>query len=201
MSEAYVIAVDGLEARPYETLSRDLRLNMARALNKGADRARTAGARRIEAQVGFPAGYLNPSQGRLVVRGKATRDDLEATISARVRPTSLARFAVGGTVGGRTGVEVAVEPGLAKLMKRAFLIRLKAGNADLETKNNLGLAIRLKPGERVMNKRVMKQIKGNLYVLYGPSVSQVFQTVREDISPDIADFIGEEVIRLMGLDI
>ena len=60
---------------------------------------------------------------------------------------------------------------------------------------NLGVAIRLKPGEVVHNKKVMQRISGNLYLLFGPSISQVFSTVREDISPETLDFAETEFLR------
>jgi hypothetical protein len=45
----------------------------------------------------------------------------------------------------------------------------------------------------------MIQLAGNLYLLYGPSVSQVFAGVAQDISPDMADFLDAEFNRLMEL--
>lgn len=199
--DTYVIAIDGLETRPLESLSGDILTAAARAINRTSDRARTAAARAIREQVAFPGSYLNPSEGRLNVTSYATREKLEAVVTARTRPTMLARFAQGGAIG-KAGVTVEVAPGFAKFMKKAFLIRLPAGRkGDVDTKSNLGLAIRLKPNEVIHNKRVMQRLKGNLYLLYGPSVSQVFSTVREDIAPEISDTLGDEFIRLMELDL
>lgn len=201
MSDAYVVAVDGIaDSRPLELLPKQIITAALRAVNKTADRARTSAARKILEQVALPPSYLSPSGGRLTVTKRASGEDLEAVISGRQRPTSLARFSSGGKPG-EAGVTVEVAPGFAKFMKRAFLIRLRAGTADLDTKSNLGLAIRLKPGEAVQNKRVMRQIKGNLYLLYGPAVSQVFATVREDIGPETQDFLAGEFARLIEVDL
>lgn len=203
MSEdIYVVAIEGLsETRPLESLPPKILTAAARAINRTADRARTRAAQQIRDEVAFPASYLNPSQGRLAVSKKARADDLEGVISARTRPTMLARFATSGTPG-KAGVTVEVAPGFAKFMKRAFLIRLPAGrNGDVETKSNLGIAIRLKPGEVIRNKRVMQQIKGNLYLLFGPSVDQVFKGVREDITPETSDFLANEFSRLLAVDL
>jgi len=199
-SDVYVVAVDGLADRPLSSLSPAIVQAAYRAVNRTADRARTSSARAIREQVAFPASYLNPSEERLFVRRRANADNLEATISAQMRPTSLARFATSGTPG-KPGVSVTVAPGFAKFMKRAFLIRLRAGNADLDTKNNMGLAIRLKPGEQIRNKKQFRQLSGNLYLLYGPSVAQVFQTVREDVAPEASDFLAAEFARLIDLDL
>ena len=76
-------------------------------------------------------------------------------------------------------------------------MRLRAGTADIETKSNLGLALRLRPGESVLNKRQMVQVSGNLYLLYGPSVDQVFRSVAEDIAPEATDILEAEFLRLI----
>lgn len=196
-NDVYVIAIDGLATRPLETLSRDMLQVASRAINRTADRGRTEGARAIARELAFPAGYLAPSAGRLAVTGYSTSDNLEATITARTRPTMLARFAKGGVVG-KAGVTVEVAPGFAKFMKKAFLIRLPAGKGgDVDTQSNLGLAIRLKPGEVIHNKKVMQRLKGNLYLLYGPSISQAFTSVREDIAPGLSNELADEFTRLM----
>lgn len=199
-NDTFVVAIDGLEAtRPLESLEPRMLKAAVQAINRAADRTRTRAAREIREQVAFPASYLNPAQGRLVVAGRASEGKLEALISARTRPTMLARFVSSGSVG-QAGVSVQVAPGFAKFMKKAFLIRLPAGrNGDVETKSNLGLAIRLKPGEVIRNKKVMRRIGKGLYILYGPSVSQVFSTVREEISPETADFLANEFSRLLEL--
>ena len=201
MSELYAIAIDGLSHfRDLETLPADVKRYARMAINKAAPRARTAAAAEIMKQVAFPTGYLNPGEGRLVVSSPATDTNLETRVTARMRPTSLARFTKGGVIG-KTGVTVEVAPGFAKFMKRAFLIKLPAGSSDVETAYNMALAIRLKPGETIQHKHRMVRMKGNLYLLYGPSVSQVFDTVRGDITPDVADYLAQEFTRLMGLDI
>lgn len=84
-------------------------------------------------------------------------------------------------------------------MKGSFLVKLKSGNAKTDTQFNLGLAIRLKPGERLRNKTSMTQLDHNVYLLYGPSVDQVFRTVREDIAPDTASFLEAEFRRLLDI--
>lgn len=143
-------------------------------------------------EVSFPQGYLNAD--RLKLR-KAYNENLEAVITARQRPTSLARFATGGAVGSRTGgVSVRVGPGSTRRMPSAFLMRLRAG-AGTADNYNIGLAIRLAPGERIRNKRVMTQVGHNLYLLYGPSVDQVFRTVADDNAPEIATMVRDEFYR------
>lgn len=120
------------------------------------------------AQIAFPSGYLKlPS--RLGVTRKASPQSLEARITARDRPTSLARFST--PTGARTkGIRVEVKRGARKLLKKAFIVGLKNGNS--------GLAIRLKDGEKVEGKRdEAVRLSKNVYLLYGPSVDQVFKGV------------------------
>lgn len=200
----FVVVIEGLsDARPLDSLSPAILLAAQRAVNRTADRATTAARRRAREQINFSAQYLTGTdttgKQRLGVSKRANASNLEAVITARDRPTSLARFIKGSPQPGKPGVQVSVAPGFARFMKRAFVIRLPAGRGgDL---SNLGLAIRLKPNEVIHNKRVMARLRGNLYLLYGPAVDQAFQSIREDVAPDASDFLGAEFTRLLGLNL
>jgi hypothetical protein len=200
--QQYAVAIEGLEAiKSLDDLPERIARAAFRAINTTADRSRTDADRAIRLQVAFAASYLAPSAGRLTVTKRANGDDLAAVITARGRPTSLARYVVSGQVGKRGGVAVEVKPGLAKFMPRAFLMRLRAGAGPVDDANfNLGLAIRLKPGESIHNKKDMVRIASGLYLLYGPAVAQVFSTVSEDIAPAEAQFLEDEFSRLVALD-
>lgn len=196
---AFEAFVEGLESlQQTRGLTPRIRTAAARAVNATATRTRTASDRAIRQQVNFPASYMSPSSGRLVVHSKASAGNLEARIRARQRPTSLARFSASLPRGGQ-GVTVQVQPGRTKFMKRAFFIRLRAGAGVTETKFNLGLAIRLRPGERLINKKQAIRMANGLYLLYGPSVDQVFRTVAEDESPAAARFLEAEFLRQLAL--
>lgn len=199
-AEAYIVAVEGLSAlRDLESIPADLQRAALQAINRTLDRTRTASAREMQQQVNFAARYLSGSDGRLQISQKATGDSLEGAITARFRPTSLARFST-GTPGSRNGVRVEVAPGFAKYMRRAFLVRLRAGNDNLDTRSNLGLAIRLRPGETIQNKKKVVRLRDNVYLLYGPSVDQVFQSVAADQAPAAADFLEAEFLRIARLN-
>lgn len=176
----------------------------ARAINRTADRARTQADRRIREEVAFPASYLSPAQGRLSVTRRATpgagADDLEAIITGRHRPTSLARFVVGSPQPGqkrRTPLKVMVNPGHVVELERAFPVRLRSGNTD--TKNNIGIAIRLPEGQVPDRAYKPTKLGRGLWLLYGPSIDQIFDDVAEDIGPETADFLGEEFLRQVNL--
>ncbi len=147
-------------------------------------------------QVAFPPGYLADPK-RLRISKFATENDLESIVTARQRPTSLARFSSGSV--GKAGVQVRVNTGASRRIDRAFLVRLPQGRGPVTDEAfNLGLAIRLRPGERITGKRDMVATplgKGGLYLLYGPSVDQVFRTVAQEVSPRIAQELAVEFVR------
>ena len=177
----------------------DVNANVSRALNKGADRARTYGARQIGDQLNFPSGYLAPAAGRLYVKGIASPAHLESSVFARGRPTSLARFVTSGSVGVKGGVTVQVSKGKSIRLPNAFLIRLKSGAQLDEDNYNLGLAIRLKVGESIRNKHAFIKMKNGLALLYGPSVAQAFDMnlSKTDIIEYVGNLVEDEFLRLM----
>lgn len=149
----------------------------------------------IYAEVAFPAGYLE--QERLVPGRLASDGRLEASILGRERPTSLARFVRGPVALGRpkNPITVMVKPGRARVLPRAFFVPLRVGAARTETVYNLGLAVRLKPGEELQKSDAAVEIEPNVFLLYGPSVAQVFQTVAQDIAPEVAKICTAEFFR------
>lgn len=157
------------------------------AVNDSAESAVPMFKRTMGSQIAFPKGYL--SKERLGVRRKATRATLEAVISGRDRPTSLARFAEGATPENsrKRPVIVKVKPGKTVSLKKSFLVRLR--------NNNIGLAIRLPAGQRPKNAYKPVQLAENVYLLYGPSVDQVLQGVIEESDVQIGDMISRNFLR------
>lgn len=199
MADLYAFVVEGLGQAfdDLESLDERKRLNAARAINKTAAWARAAAAREMRRQVAFPARYLAGTDSRLNVVKKARSDDLEAKIVGRRRATSLARFARAGARG--KGVRIEVKPGVARFMPRSFLMKLRGGSAqDPGALSNLGLAVRTN-GEKPKGAYKPVKINDRLWLLYGPSVDQVFRSVREDIAPDTEQRLADEFSRLMAL--
>lgn len=147
----------------------------------------------MQKQVAFPPRYIDDR--RLSVGRRATNSELQASLVARQRGTSLARFDPGRSVG-KKGATVMVRPGHARTMPNAFFIRLRAGDELTDDSFNLGLAIRLKPGERVLNKK-SQPFNGDssLALLYGPSVDQIMQDVALEESGAILDDVDLEFTR------
>ena len=209
IAPTYIVAVEGLDALRYmDKIPANIERAALRAVNKTTTRARTAAAKGILAQVAFPASYLNPSQGRLVVAKKARKGDLEGIVRARTRPTSLARFTKDkplepGQVRRAKGIKLEVGRGVATYKSKAFLIPLRSGNDG--SLSNVGLAVRsdTKPKGTYKPKLIGK----NLWLLYGPSISQILYSARnkggvaEDIAPDTAAFLETEFLRQIKLEL
>lgn len=198
MNDNYAVFAQSSTIDSLGDISPAVKRNIARAVNKTIARARTASARGIQEQVNLPSRYLSGASGRLTITKQASPDDLSAVITGRHRPTSLARFARAGARG-KVGARVTVQPGLTRILPRAFFVRLRSGNTD--TLNNLGLAIRVPDGKRPNRAYKPTPLGRGLWLLYGPSVDQVFDDVAEDIQPDTADFLETEFLRLMELDL
>lgn len=169
------------------------------AINSVANRGALKLAReRITDEVSFPKGYL--SGDRLRVTKLAKEGDLEAIITGRKRATSLARFASGQPLGSRSGsgVRVRVKSGNSVHLRKAWLVRLRKGASLTEDNYNVGLALRIRPGERLTGKMSAHKswlVPGSVALLYGPSVDQVFRSVAAEIASDIGGMVAAEFFR------
>jgi hypothetical protein len=111
----------------------------------------------------------------------------------------LARFAQNQSFDGarRTGgVRVRVR-GAGTFMKGAFFVKLRRGG-DTADGFNVGLALRLKPGQTLRGRKkggASVRLAPDLYLLYGPSVDQVFRDVAVAESPAIKADLGREFLR------
>ena len=187
-----IIQIDGLKdlERYLETAPDTVSRAASMAINKVAGgTGLTMLRKQVYDEINFPNGYLDKE--RLGQRRWATPSKLEATVSGRDRPTSLARFAPGQTTASSRqarGVRLQVKKGSAgRTMPNAWLMRLR--------NNNIGLAVRLKPGQTLNKRKPAKEIFPNVFLLYGPSVDQVFRGVAADKSDAIADMLENEFLR------
>ena len=203
MSDFAVFAEGLAELDDFKNLKQDIRFAATKAINKIARDKRSRAARIIRDQVNFPASYVSPGQKRLYVSKQATGGDLEARITARGRATSLARFVQGNPKPGKPGVYLTVAPGKSRYASRLFIVRLKGIDGQTDSiRANLGLAIRLRPGESLKNKYSARKLASGLYLLYGPSVDQVFRAsdgtgVANSMVPEIQRDLSAEFLRLL----
>jgi hypothetical protein len=171
------------------------------AINQVADRGGLRLARdSILDEVNFPKNYLYGD--RLRVTRRATDNSLEAVITGRKMATSLARFAAGGSPIGsamRQGVAVRVKThGGTQHLRKAWLVRLRSDKSLTEDKYNVGLAVRVRPGEKVhgkYTKHLRWLVKDTVALLYGPSVDQIFREVADKIAPRVAQMASAEFER------
>lgn len=208
MSASWAVFVDGLVGDMIQDVSPErLARARTRALNTVARNGRAMIARDIREQIALPARYVSEGDKRLYVAQKASDGRPEAIIRASGRPTSLARYAKNpGTAASasKSGVLVEVQPGKARLMRKAFFLKLPQGSVLTDTQYNLGLAVRLKPGESLRNKASTVRMANGLYLLYGPSVDQVFMAnngtgIAQDRAPVLATQLEREFLRLLAL--
>lgn len=161
-----------------------------------------SGIKMLRADVGnkvnFPDNYLKGD--RLAVKQNATEANLVGIVRARQTPTSLARFAAPGTpLGSRggAGVRVAVKRGQSTFLRNAWLVRLRKGASLTQDNYNIGIAVRLKPGEK-LNKTTSHRawlIPDVVALLYGPSVDQVFRDVAEEDGQKVLGLVSDEFFR------
>lgn len=203
--DQFAVFIDGADIELLDGLDSDSRRRAAsQAINRIAKETRTDMAREIRRRVNLPSSYVSPSGRRLAVSKFASPNSLQAEIFARGRATSLARFVTSSGGVNTAGVSVSVVPGKVVDLKRAFLIRLPQGSAEVtDTKNNLGLAVRLRPGEMLRNKYSASRVAKGLYVLYGPSVAQIFEAndgkgLKDEMIPEIETRLEAEFLRLIG---
>lgn len=191
MAEYFAVAVSGIKSiEGIADLDPAIVKAAKLAVNATIRRGQTKAARSMERQIKFPKGYLTGSDGRLAVARFASESSLEAVLRGRDRPTSLARFVPGGAKPGQKGgVTVEVDPGIAKFMPGAFALKLK--------NNNIGLAVRTNDPPSMGAKKISE----SLYLLYGPSVDQVFNQTREEISGDLQEYLNSEFQRLLDLNL
>ncbi len=192
----YGVFVEGLTDLNVDDIKPAIAEAAYQAINATADRSRTNSARNILRKLNFPATYLNPSKGRLAVTKRARQGDLEAIITARHRATSLAQFVTGGSAG-RKGARVSIKRGSSVDLPGAFLMKLKSGTDSLDTKNNLGLAIRTRRGEKPRNAYKPVKVSDSLWLLYGPSVDQAFSYAAELEEKDALVYLEAEFNRQM----
>lgn len=175
----------------------------SRAINRTMNRkVLPLGVAAINEQVDFPDGYV---KDRLTVRKFSTPTDLEGQVAGRDRATSLRRFLIGTASTGYRGknaapLTVQVKPGQTRTIP-GYLVNLKSGN--------VGFAIRLRPGDTLRGSRSAVELpprkgdrpdSGTTYLLYGPSIDQIFVDVTDQITPQIDQALALEFFRLMDVE-
>jgi len=189
------VTVTGLDdaKRQLAELTDSSRAALCRAINAVANDTRDLAVQEIIKQVALTASYV---KGRLIITQRAKVDDPTAVISGRVRSTQLRRYQgkqlyTRAKLPGKrrlAGTSVKVKAGGGtKVLKHAWIMKLKYGEVDARMGLTQGIVQRTGPD------------RNDYRVLYGPSVDQVWNDVREDVKPLISDKLAEEFLRQLGV--
>lgn len=187
------VTISGIESiAAFDEQLKRIPIAASRAVNFAAQRARVESGRRIREQLAFAARYLTGADGRIEYK-PSTKATLQARLSARSRPSSLARFV--RSVGKGTGARVVVKPGTSAVLPGAFIIGI--GDNQL-------LAVRSPKKPRTAFKP--KRLGASLWLLYGPSVAQALisragRGVWPTMEAEIIANLEREFIRQMGLKV
>jgi hypothetical protein len=196
-----MVLIEGMEEINFADAADKITRAATQAINSTAQFARADSAAEIRQKYNFPGNYLDPSKGRLVVSKRAVMSNLEAVITGRQRPTSLARFMIQNNGVNHEGVVIEMKRGQATPLKHAFPIKLRRGGDG--SANNLGLAVRVNghsaPGKAYKPKLLSANKNSSLWLLYGISVDQAFRYTKELTADRAAIFLESEVSRLMGV--
>lgn len=126
----------------------------------------------IASQVNLNEKYIT-SPGRLQLK-LPTPNNIVSEIKARKRGTTLQQY---GAKQDKGGVSVAVKRGGSrKKIRKSFFMKLRNGNGT-------GVFVRLASG---------------LKHLYGPSVSQVLRTVKDDVGIPLAPILQKKLLEAIG---
>lgn len=176
---------DGFDeiARTLGVLPTEAKKALSKTINDAAINAHAKGVKEITQQANIAESYV---RSKLTINQRANLADPTAMISARLRGTGLRRFDAQQEVKtGKTrplvngGVSVQVKPsGGRKLLPHAFFITLNNGNVHIATRNKGANG------------------KNDYTVRYGPSVSQMWQSVRDDVEPPLDELLDDFLAQL-----
>lgn len=168
------------------------------AINRAAPKVRTLSSSAIRSQVRLSASYVG---GNLTVK-KATRTDLSGAIRTPSRGILLTRFSTDSQIASdklswivppdepARGIRVKVKPtgGTQVVDGKPGEIEGKPFYTVLPKSHALAIAgRRVTPGKK----------GGKIKVFYGPSLSQVFNTVRDDVLPEAGQIYQAELLDAM----
>lgn len=161
------------------------------AINRSAPKVRTRASSAIRTQVRLQAKYVND---RLTIT-RATRQNLSGAIQTPSRGLLLSKFSTDTQVSSDK-VSWLIPP---PLPARGIKVKVKPTGTSKPLSNDHFYMIL--PNSRalaIVRRRETPGPKGGkIDVLYGPSISQVFNTVRDDVLPEASDIYQEELLDAM----
>lgn len=160
------------------------------AINKAGPKVKTASSRRIREQVRLKAAYVNE---RISFK-RATRADLSGALRTPSRGLLLSRFSTEAAVADESIAWIKPPPNTygghyVKIKPDAPEVKVGRGGDSkpfyivLRNSRALGIARR--------------KADGSIDVLHGPSLSQVFNTVRDDVLPEAGAELQAQLLDAM----
>ena len=162
------------------------------AINKTAPKIKTLASREIRSQVRLSASYVG---GRLVVR-KATRAKLSGAVGTPSRGVMLSRFSTDANISGDKTSWIL--PPL--IPKSGIKIKIKPGGPSTGAPGvgqNKPFYMVINDGQTLAIAARMGAARKPTKVFSGPSLSQVFNTVRDDVLPQAATEYQVQMIDAM----
>ena len=177
----------------------------AKTVNETALFAFKEAVEEIASTVNLKKSYIN---GKMRVTGRATSENLTATISSRDPRVLLSRYPFSAS---RKGVRIAVNKGGSRRsIPKAFIARNLRGSAAT------GIALRKQdaleyferafsrgrqtPGKNRKLARLRRQANAaprSIEVLHSRTVNQLFESVRDDIQPQVGAFMTRRFIKYL----
>jgi hypothetical protein len=163
-------------------LGREGQKAITRATNNAGRKARTLANKEIRSDVALKSAYV---RDKLRVT-RATLKKPTYTINAARRGVLLTRYP--HTVLKRSGITVRIKAGAGRRkFRHAFITTVKAGGRRV--------SVIAEPGPKGSNGKRLRYKTGTekIKVMYGPSVSQVFNKVRDRITPAVSLYFDEQI--------
>lgn len=168
------------------------------AINAAAPRVRTNSSQVIREQVRLPAAYVKDRLGVV----KATRKTLSGRLRAESRGLLLSRFSTDPLIAGdKVGwIKPPLVPprGIKVKVKPTGPASVVSGGADTQPNKPFYLVINRGANVAIAARLGTSGKKGGkLKIFHGPSVSQVFNSVRKTVTPRAAEILQEELLDAM----
>lgn len=160
------------------------------AINKTAPKVRTAASTEIRKQVRLTAAYVREN---LTVK-KATRGSLSGKLTTPSRGIMLSRFSTDSAIsGGRPFTRRPATP------PRGISVKVKASGPAQKVDGKHGNGVFYVLLNRGQTVGIAERVPGTrkIEVLHGPSLSQVFNTVRADVMPMAREEYQKQVLDAM----
>jgi hypothetical protein len=171
------------------------------AINKAGPKVRTMASKGVREEINVSASFLNEldSSGRKRLDFvRATRAKVSGAIRTQSRGLLLSHFEHGAKASLLGNIFTPDYPIKVKVKKGTGQIKTLEGDNDVYGEP---FYIRLKNSKKVgigMWRRNAGEKGGRVEILYGPSVSQVFRKIKDDISPQAGDELTDQLFSAMN---